>query len=257
MNVFVCVKQVPDTETRIRISGDQNSVETNDTKWILCPYDEFAVEEALRFREKNPGAVVTVFSAGPDRAVETLRTALAMGCDHAVHVEAPAHADSFLTAKALAKAIEKQGTPHLIFTGKQAIDDDAAQVTQALAEFLKLPAVTVVLKAEYLADKVSVEREIEGGALEKYEVSLPALLAAQKGMNEPRYASLPNIMKAKKKEIKKVSLAEIGLDANQTKIRYQKFTLPPERQGCKMITGDTAQQSKELARLLREEAKVI
>jgi electron transfer flavoprotein beta subunit len=256
MKIFVCVKQVPDTETKIKIAADGKSVDASGIKWILCPYDEFAVEEAIRFKEKNAGATVTVISAGPDRAVEALRTALAMGCDEAVHVAAPENMDSYLAAKCLARAVEKNGPAHLIFTGKQAIDDDASQVHQAMAEFLSIPAATVVLRAQYGAT-VQVEREIEGGAIEKYELPTPCLIAAQKGMNEPRYASLPNIMKAKKKEIKKMTLADLDLSEAQSKIGYSQMALPPERGACKMIQGDAAIAAKELVRALHEEAKVI
>lgn len=257
MNIFVCIKQVPDTETKIKIAADGKAIDTAGIKWILCPYDEFAVEEAIRFKEKNPGAVVTVVSAGPDRAAEALRTALAMGCDDAVHVAAPENADSYLAAKCLARAIQKAGQPHIVFTGKQAIDDDAAQVTQAMAEFLQLPAVTVVLKAEYGANSIKAWREIEGAAQEEYNIPTPCVIAAQKGMNEPRYASLPNIMKAKKKEIKKFTLADLDLADGSTKIRYHSLSLPADRQACKMVSGDVQAQAKELARLLHEEAKIL
>lgn len=257
MNVFVCVKQVPDTETKIKISADGRGIDTAGVKWILCPYDEFALEEAIRFKEKNPGTVVTVFSAGPDRVVDALRTALAMGCDEAVQISTPEGSDSYLAAKSLARAIQKTGQPHIVFTGKQAIDDDAAQVTQSLGEFLNLPAVTVVLKAEYGSGSIKAFREIEGAAQEEYEIPYPCVIAAQKGMNEPRYASLPNIMKAKKKEIKKFSLADLDLADGSVKIKYNSLALPPDRQACKMVAGDVAAQAKELARLLHEEAKVI
>ncbi len=257
MKVFVCVKQVPDTETKIKIAADGKGIDTSAVnKWIPCPYDDFAVEEAIRFKEKNPGATVTVVSAGPDRVVEALRTALAMGCDEAVHVASPENADSFLTAKALARAIEKNGPAHLVFTGKQAIDDDAAQVHQAMAEFLNMPAVTVVLRAQYGAT-IQVEREVEGGTIEKYELPTPCVIAAQKGMNEPRYASLPNIMKAKKKEVKKYTLADLDVAENQIKLSYKQLSLPAERSACKMVSGDPATVAKELVRLLREEAKVL
>jgi electron transfer flavoprotein beta subunit len=256
MKIFVCVKQVPDTETKIKIAADGKSIDTAGIKWILCPYDEFAVEEAIRFKEKNAGATVTVVTAGPDRAVEALRTALAMGCDEAIHVSAPENMDSYLAAKSLARAIEKNGPAHIVFTGKQAIDDDASQVHQAMAEFLNIPAVTVALRAQYGAT-VQAEREIEGGAIEKYEVPTPCLIAAQKGMNEPRYASLPNIMKAKKKEVKKMALADLDLSDAQSKIGYSQMTLPPERGTCKMISGDAATAAKELVRALHEDAKVI
>lgn len=256
MKIFVCIKQVPDTETKIKIAADGKSVDFTGVKWILCPYDEFAVEEAIRFKEKNAGATVVVVSAGPDRVTEALRTALAMGCDEAIHVSTPENSDSYLTAKALARAIEKNGPAHLIFTGKQAIDDDAAQVHQALAEFMNIPAVTVALRATY-GSTVQLEREVEGGTIEKYEVPTPCLIAAQKGMNEPRYASLPNIMKAKKKEIKKAALADLDLANAQPKLGYKALSLPPERSACKMITGDAPAAAKELARVLHEEAKVI
>ena len=257
MNIFVCIKQVPDTETQIKLGSNGESIDLSHAKWILCPYDEFAVEEAIRCKEQNPQFRVIVLSAGPERVQECLRTALAMGCDEAVRIELPDFSDSFLCAKALAKAIGKEGNPYIIFTGKQAIDDDAAQVSQAIAELLQCPAVTVVLKADYEASKVHVDREVEGGSVEKYTLATPCLLAPQKGMNEPRYASLPNIMKAKKKEIKTLSLSDLGLEAVSPKIRYTRFTLPPERSGCKMIDGDVETQSRELIRLLREEAKII
>lgn len=257
MKVFVCIKQVPDTETKIKIAADGKSADMAGVKWILCPYDEFAVEEAIRFKEKNAGATVTVVSAGPDRVVEALRTALAMGCDEAVHVSTPENADSFLNAKALARAIEKSGPAHIVFTGKQAIDDDCAQVHQAMAEFMNLPAVTVVLRAQYNGTTIACEREVEGGSLEKYDLPTPCVIAAQKGMNEPRYASLPNIMKAKKKEIKKLGLAELDLANAAPKISYKNMQLPPERGACKMIPGDAATAAAALVKALREEAKVI
>lgn len=256
MKIFVCIKQVPDTETKIKVAGDGRSVDLTGVKWILCPYDEFAVEEAIRFKEKNPGATVTVVSAGPDRVAEALRTALAMGCDEAIHVSAPENADPYLNAKALARAIEKNGPAHIVFTGKQAIDDDCAQVHQAMAEFMNLPAVTVVLRAQYGAT-IHAEREIEGGNIEKYEVPAPCVIAAQKGMNEPRYASLPNIMKAKKKEIKKISFADLDLANALPKISYKQISLPAERGACKMISGDAASAAAALVKALHEEAKVI
>ncbi len=256
MKIFVCIKQVPDTETKIKIGADGKSIDTAGIKWIMCPYDEFAVEEAIRFREKNAGANVTVVSAGPERAVEALRTALAMGCDEAIHVATPENADPYLNAKALARAIEKNGPTHIVFTGKQAIDDDSAQVHQAMAEFLNLPAVTVVLRATY-GSTVQVEREIEGGTIEKYDLPTPCVIAAQKGMNEPRYASLPNIMKAKKKEIKKLALADLDLASAAPKLTYKQLTLPAERSACKMITGEPAVAAAALVKALHEDAKVI
>ena len=257
MNIFVCIKQVPDTKTRIKIGADQNSIDTTGIKWIMSPYDELAIEEALRLKEKNSGSTVTVLSAGPARVIETLRTALAMGADQAIHVEIPETADSYLSAKAIAGALKKEGKPDVIFTGKEAIDDGAAQVSQLIAENLDIPYVTVVLQAEFGPGHVKCKREIEGGAFEMVEAQLPVLIAAQKGLNEPRYASLPNIMKAKKKEIKNLKAVDVGVSEADQKLKFKNFQLPPPKQAGKKISGNAAEQAKELVRLLHEEAKVV
>ena len=257
MNIYVCIKQVPDTETKIKLTGDNNWIDTAGVKWIMSPYDEFAVEEALRLREKNPGSTVTVLSAGPARVVETIRTALAMGADNGVHVEIPETADNNYTAKALAGALKKEAKVDIVFAGKEAIDDGASQVSQLTAEYFGIPVVTVVLNVEYSATSVKCKREIEGGSFEMVETSLPALIAAQKGMNEPRYASLPNIMKAKKKEVKALKAADVGVSDGDQKIRFKNFQLPPAKQAGKKIAGDAAAQAKELVKLLHEEAKVV
>src|SRR5262249_19999074 len=209
MNIYVCIKQVPDTETKIKLNADSSWIDTAGIKWIMSPYDEFAVEEALRLKEKNAGSTVTVLSAGPARVVESIRTALAMGADSGIHVELPETADNNMSAKALAGALRKESKVDLVFTGKETIDDGAAQVSQLIAEYFGIPYVTVVLNVEYGTQSVKCKREIEGGAFEMVEASLPALIAAQKGMNEPRYASLPNIMKAKKKEVKALKGSDV------------------------------------------------
>lgn len=257
MNIYVCIKQVPDTETKIKLSGDSNWIDTAGIKWILSPYDEFAVEEALRLKEKNAGSTVTVLSAGPARVVEAIRTALAMGADNGIHIEIAETADNNMAAKALAGALKKEAKVDIVFTGKEAIDDGAAQVSQLTAEYAGLSFVTVVLSVEYSANGVKCKREIEGGAFEMVEAPMPVLIAAQKGMNEPRYASLPNIMKAKKKEVKALKMADVGVTDGDQKIRYKNFQLPPPKQAGKKISGDAAAQAKELVRLLHEEAKVV
>ncbi|HRK02464.1 MAG TPA: electron transfer flavoprotein subunit beta/FixA family protein [Oligoflexia bacterium] len=257
MNIFVCIKQVPATETKIKINGSGTGIDTTGVKWIMSPYDEFAVEEALRLKEKNAGSTVTVFSAGPSRIAETLRTALAMGCDNAVCVDTPEEIDSFQAAKCLAEAIRKEGKPDVIFTGKQAIDDDCAQVSQLLATFLELPYATVVLNAEYGSGQITVKRETEGGTIEIIALPTPCLIAAQKGLNEPRFASLPNIMKAKKKEIKTHPMASLGVTDADRKIKLVNMQLPPAKAAGKKLAGDAAAQSKDLVKLLREEAKVL
>ncbi|MGZ3689242.1 MAG: electron transfer flavoprotein subunit beta/FixA family protein [Bdellovibrionota bacterium] len=257
MNIYVCLKQVPDTETKIKLNADNTGIDTGGIKWIMSPYDEFAVEEALRLREKNAGSTVTAISAGPTRVVEAIRTALAMGADSGIHVELPETADNNMSAKALAGALKKEAKVDLVFSGKEAIDDGAAQTSQLVAEYAGFPYVTVVLNAEYGATSVKCKREIEGGAFEIVETQLPALIAAQKGMNEPRYASLPNIMKAKKKEVKSLKAGDVGVSDADQKIRYKNYQLPPPKQAGKKIAGDPAAQAKELVRLLHEEAKVV
>ncbi len=256
MNIYVCIKQVPDTETKIKINSDQTGIDTSSVKWIMSPYDELAVEEALQLKEKTSGNV-TVMSAGPKRAKEAIRTALAMGADQGILIDIPETADNFMCAKAVAGALKKEGNAEIIFCGKEAIDDGAAQFSQFLSKNLEIPCVTVVLDIEYGEGKVTCKREVEGGTIETIETSLPAVIATQKGLNEPRYASLPNIMKAKKKEIKTLTMGDIGVSESDQKIRHKNFELPPPKQAGKKIEGDVAAQAKELAKLLREEAKVI
>lgn len=258
MNIYVCIKQVPDTETKIKLNSDQSNIDTNGIKWVMNPYDEFAVEEAIQLKAKTEGATLKVLTVGPkSRVTDALRTALAMGADEALLIDAPENIDPYLTAKALAEAIKQEGEPYQIFTGKQAIDDNAASVSQMLAELLSLPHATVVSKFERTADSAVVEREVEGGTKEVIELKGPSVVAANKGLNKPRYASLPNIMKAKKKPVKEIELSSLGVDLNSLKVKFSNFELPKEKPPVKMLDGESAQQAKELARLLREEAKVI
>jgi len=264
MNIIVCMKQVPDTEAQIRVKPDGSGIVDSDIKFVMNPYDEYGVEEALLIKEKF-GGTVTIVCLGPERAIEAIRTGLAMGADKAVHLDDPAFegGDAFSTAKALAAAIKGMECD-LIFCGKQAIDDDLAQVGPALAEILGIPQIVVVTKVEVSEDgkKAKVNRQIIGGE-EIIEVPLPAVLTAQKGLNEPRYASLPGIMKAKKKEVKSVKIADLGLDPNGVgkagaKTQILKMYSPPQRESGNIIEGETAEETApKLAKLLREEAKVI
>ncbi|MAE58472.1 MAG: electron transfer flavoprotein subunit beta [Halobacteriovorax sp.] len=262
MNIFVCIKQVPDTETKVTPNGDGSYIETNSIKWIMNPYDEFAVEQALLTKAANSGSTVTVVRVGGVKDTEALRNALAMGADEAILVEAGDNLDSYMTAKALKGAIEKSGkTPDVIFTGKQAIDDDCLQVPQILATMLNMPSVSVVVGCEQDGSKYTLKREIEGGALEVYEVNSPAVIACNKGLNSPRYASLPGIMKAKRKPLAQHSLADVGVTEADARVKYSNFQLPPEKPpGKKFDAMDEAAQAgvvAEVVKLLREEAKVI
>ena len=264
MNIIVCIKQVPDTESQIKIASDGKSIETGDIKWIMNPYDEFGVEEALRLNKKF-GGDVTVVGLGPKRVSDSLRTALAMGANKAVLIndDALENSDTLGTAKALAAAI-KELEYDLIFTGQRGVDDDMGVVGAALAEFLDIPNLSVVVKVDVADDNssVKVERPVEGQSL-VIEASLPALITTQKGLNEPRYASLPGIMKAKKKPLVEKTLADLGLDPadfgeGARKIKIIELTPPPERQAGKIIEGETPEEkAAALAKLLHEEAKVI
>jgi len=259
MNIFVLITQVPDTETKIRITADKKGIETNDVKWIINPYDEFAIEEALKTKEKLKEGTVTVVTVGPDRTVEALRTAVAMGADNAIHVKMDIpNADTYLVSKAYAEVLKKEN-PSIVFTGKQAIDDDQAALVSFVAELCNMPSVTLVGKVDISQDKKSVQtqREIEGGTKLVIDSSLPAVLGVDKGLNTPRYASLPGIMKAKKKEIKTYQLADLGLGSETLKTTDSEYQLPAERTAGKKLSGDAGAQAAELVKLLREEAKVI
>lgn len=256
MNICVLVKQVPDTETKIKTKADGSGIEEAGIKFIVSPYDEFAIEEALQTKEKNAGSEVTVLSLGPTRCVESIRTALAMGCDKAIHIDTEGvEADSYLAAKGLSKVIQDKGF-QIVFAGKQAIDMDAGQVPQLVAEFLEWPQVMIIEKLEVSESSAVATRRVSGGAKEVYETSLPAIFGCEKGLNTPRYASLPGIMKAKTKPVETLKLADVVGDA-KAKLAFSNYRLPPEKAPGKMIDGEAAQQVQELAKLLREEAKVL
>jgi len=264
VNIIVCLRQVPDTEAQIKVAPDAKSIVTDDIKWVMNPYDEYGVEEALKLKEKF-GGEVTVVGAGPKRVTESIRTALAMGADKGILISDDAFegSDSLATAKALAAAI-KDLEYDLIFTGQRGVDDDMGVVGAALAEFLGIPQISLAVKVEVAEDgkSIKVNRPVEGQVL-VIEASLPALITAQKGLNEPRYASLPGIMKAKKKPLDEKTLADLGLDASEfgeagSKVKILEMTPPPAREAGKIVEGETPQEkAAELARLLHEEAKII
>ena len=264
MNIIVCLKQVPDTETQIKVGSDGKSIVTDDIKWVMNPYDEYGVEEALRIKEKF-GGEVTVVGLGPKRVTESIRTALAMGADKGILVrdEALEGSDSLAVAKALAAAI-KELDYDLIFSGQRGVDDDMGVVGANIAEFLDIPQLSVIDKVEVAEDgkSVKVNRPIEGSIL-VIESPLPALITTQKGLNEPRYASLPGIMKAKKKPFDEKTLSDLGLDAAEfgegaRKVKVLKITPPPAREAGKIVEGETPQEKAAgLAKLLHDEAKVI
>jgi len=256
VNIVACVKQVPDTEAQIKVKPDGSGIDESGIKWVMNPYDEYGVEEALKLKEKL-GGDVTIVTYGPARAMESIRTALAMGADKGIHIDDPSYdgADAYATASVLAAAIK---TIHydIIFCGQRAIDDDSGQVGAILAELLGLPQLTVVTSEETDGKTVKVVRPVEGASF-VIEAALPAVVTAQKGLNEPRYASLPGIMKAKKKPVDVKKAADLGV-AVESKSKVTKMVPPPARAAGKIIGGDEpAVKAAELAKLLREEAKVI
>ncbi len=254
------IKRVPATESMIGIAGDGKSIKTEDLKWVVNPYDEFAVEEALRIKQEH-GGTVTVLSLGTDKTVDAIRTALAMGADKGILINdsAAANSDSLATARVLAETI-KTLSYDLIIAGMRAVDDDNYQVGPAVAEFLGIPHISMVVKEEISNGKIRCQKTVEGGTFE-VEAALPALFTAQRGLNEPRYVSMPGIMKAKKKPLEIKTLADIGLsidDLGEPKTRVVNIKFPPERSAGKMIEGDNAEaKAAALVKALKEEAKVL
>lgn len=250
MKIVVCIKQVPDTETKVRIGSDGKTIETSDVNYILNPYDEYAVEEALQIKEKQGTGEVTVLSLGPERVTSAIRTALAMGADKAIHINVDdTYLDSYAVSTALSKALQ-EAEYDLILMGKQAVDDDNAQTGPRIASLLDIPCVSVVTQLDIHDDHLTAEREVEGG-VEVVEANLPAIVTCQKGLNEPRYASLKGIMMAKKKPIE-----EKTIEVAEAKLATLKMEYPPARKEGKIV-GEGAEAVPELVKLLHEEAKVI
>jgi electron transfer flavoprotein beta subunit len=248
VKIAVCIKRVPDTETRIRIAGA--GIDETGVKFILNPYDEFAVEEALQRKEKAGAGEVVVICLGGEVAQETMRTALAMGVDRGVLLKADAiPADGLAVAKALAVEL-KDGGYDLVLFGKMAVDDYNHQTGVMVGELLGLPVISAIVKLEIEGGKVVAEREIEGG-VEVVECALPAVLTCEKGLNSPRYPALKGIMAAKKKPIE-IKPAQLGAVA----LTVKTLTSPPERKEGRIV-GEGAGAVAELVRLLQQEAKVL
>ena len=258
MNSVVCIAHVPDTESRIKIAEGRKVDETG-LKFIVSPYDEFALEEAIRLKEKS-GGDVTVVTFGPDRAQQALREALARGATKALHVKGDsAEADSLGIAKALAAAIKS--VPHdVVFLGKQGVGTDNGLVGPMLAELLGYPQVNVVTHLEVGDGKLTAHREIEG-AEEVLETATPAIVTAQKGLNEPRYASLKGIMAAKKVPIDTKSVTDLGLDEAdiyKQRVVVVSMVMPAEKSGGRKIDGaDPAAAAREILKYIKEEAKAL
>jgi electron transfer flavoprotein beta subunit len=260
VEIVVLLKQVPATESLIGIAADGVSIKSDDIKWVINPYDEFAVEEALRIRDAQGGSV-SILSVGSEKTVEAIRTALAMGADKGILINVPDRDiyDGLTTAKLLSAAL-KEIPFDIIIAGQRGVDDDNFQVGPATAEFLNIPHISMVIKQEITDGKIKCQRTIDGGTV-ILETPLPVLFTTQRGINEPRYASLPGIMKAKKKPIDTKTISDIGLDpeaVGKPLTKIVSLKTPPERKGGIMIEGESAQaKAAKIVKILHEEEKVI
>lgn len=277
MKIIVIITQTQDTEARVKVAPGGDTIDTSGMKWIMNPYDEFAVEEAIQIKEKSGGEVVLI-TAGPQRCQEALRQGLAMGADSAVHIKDDnfAFADPYTIAKVIAGEIKKLGGFDLILTGMKTIDEETGQMGIQVAEYLGIPHVAIMNKLIKVdSGKITCQKEIDSGQA-IVEVSLPALITCPDALNEPRYASLPGIMKAKKKPLKEVSLDDIDFGAlglskeavgkQGARVKTVEFQIPVIDRKLKIIKGgdtpmvkgeEVAKAARELVRFLREEAKVI
>ncbi|MDP1580047.1 MAG: electron transfer flavoprotein subunit beta/FixA family protein [Candidatus Didemnitutus sp.] len=251
MKIIVPLKRVPDPDTRIRLLADGSGIDTDGVKFAVNPFDAIALEEALRLRDQLGAAEIIAVSIGGEECVEQLRTGLAMGADRAVLIKSATALDSLAVAKVLA-AFHQKEKPELVFLGKQAIDDDSNQAGQMLAALLGIAQATFVSKLEPLAgnQRFKCSRETDAG-IETVTVALPAVLTADLRLNEPRYVSLPGIMKAKKKPLEEIALADLGVDATSRTTVLKLETPPARKGGIKVKTVD------ELIQRLRQEAKVL
>ncbi|MBW3552243.1 MAG: electron transfer flavoprotein subunit beta/FixA family protein [Gemmatimonadetes bacterium] len=249
MKTAICIKRVPDTEARIRVAGDGTSVDESGLKFVVSPYDEFAVEAALRLKDATGEGETVSISLGGSGAGEQLRATLAMGVDRAIRLDGEGSMDGLAVARALAAELKELG-PDLVLCGMKAADDDQQQVGPMLAELLGMPCVTVVSSIEKEGDTLVCHREVEGGT-EVVEVDLPAVVTVTKGEHEPRYPSLKGIMAAKKKP-----LEEKPAEGAESRVKVRRYSEPPPRPEGKVV-GEGAEAVPELVRLLREEAKVL
>lgn len=248
MNILVCISQVPDTTAKIQVSGDGKSIEKTGIKFILNPYDEFAIEEGLRLRERF-GGTVTALTVGPETSKEILRTPLAMGVDKAGIVKTDDILDSYNVAENIA-GYAKSISPDLVIFGRQSIDFDSSGMAPMVAEMLDLPSISVVSSWNIENNAISAERDIEGGK-EVLTCSIPCVISAQKGLNDPRYPKLPDIMKAKSKPIE-----EIASCHGSALVSLTSMALPSSKR-VGMIVGDSEAEIASVVTALHEQAKVI
>ena len=255
MKIFICVKHVPDSAAKITIQGQDQFDES--VTFILNPYDEHAVEEAARVKKQVGDCEVIAVSVGKKDAENTLRSALAMGADRGILIQTDSRPDSIVTARALKAAIEQDGQPDLIFTGKESIDSEGLQTMYRLAAGLKLPVASNVVGFSLEQDRVIAECEMEAGATGVVEMPLPCVVGTGKGLNKPSYPTLPAIMKARKKEVKIMELESLAIEQPVSRMEIVELTPAVEARGAKELKGPPQEAVAELIRILREEVKVL
>jgi electron transfer flavoprotein beta subunit len=257
MKIYVCVKHVPDTAARISLKDETSYEDAVAIKFVMNPYDEYGVEEAVELAKANDGEVIVV-TIGKAAAIASLRAALAMGANRGIHVQTDQQfLDSAVASQALKKAIEQDGQADLIFAGKQSVDNEGLQTQYRLAAEMDMAVVNGVVALSIEGDKVKAEREIGEGSREVLELSLPCVIGVTKGLNTPRYPKLPDIMKAKKKEVKTIDLSELGIDMSGANLELRKLEEAPSRSAAKMLSGSIPEMTKEFLRIMKEEEKVL
>lgn len=256
MKILVCIKQVPDMESKFKVSADSSWYDTGDLAWRMNEYDEYAVEQAVRLKEQVGDVDLTVLSIGPDRVKEMIKKALAMGCDRGVHVadDASYRKDPYEIASIVAEFAKDKGFD-LIFTGMQSQDRGSAQVGVLVAELLSLPSISTIVEFAYADGRVNAKRELEGGIKAKVSCPMPALVTCQLGLNTPRYPTLPNIMKAKKKEL--LSLAVSELLKVEGKQETEKLYFPEKKGGGLVLEGDIGDLADQVIKILKEKTGVL
>ena len=255
MNIYVCVKHVPDSAATITIEGP-NTINEKIT-FIVNPYDEHAITEAARIKALKTGTQVVAVCLGKTTAENSLRSAMAMGADRSILIETDKSADSILTARALAAAISEDGEPWLIFTGKESIDSEGMQTQFRLAANLGLPVATNVVKLDVEEAAVVVECEREAGTIDVIRMATPCVLAAGKGLNTPNYPTFPDIVKSRKKQVKKITLAELDIETPVAGMRIDSLAPAVEARNPKALSGSAAEIAGRIVDILKNEAKVM
>ena len=256
MKIAVLVKRVPDTASVFTIREDGKSVDLSGLNFVMSPYDEHAVEQGIRLRDEAGGEVIIV-CAGPPECKETIRSGLAMGADSGIHITGVEEMTACGLAETLAAAL-KRLSPDIVFAGKQAVDSDGSQVPESVAELMGVQHASCITKFAFQTGKAIVEREVEGGSY-RLAVELPALFTAQKSLNTPRYPTLPNIMKAKRKSIEELAVTDLALEAAVTApgLAVERMSLPRQSRRCTVLEGEVTGQVHALVHALHEDEKVL